>query len=153
MFKNQNKIYISCDHGGFELKTLFVDLLQKAGFEVLDYGPKSLNPGDDYPDFIVPMIINMQKDKNFPGIVICKNGVGVSIAANKFKGIRAGLCFSKEHVKTARNDDNINVLALPSDFINKNEAVDMLHEFMNTGFSTEDRHHRRITKINNLGCK
>ena len=150
--KSPNKIYIASDHGGFEIKQMYVEILNKAGFDVQDYGPKSKLQDDDYPDYIVPMIINMQKDKSSPGIVICRNGVGVSIAANKFKGIRAGLCFSPRHVISARNDDNINVLAIPADYITKETAVEILHEWLNTPFSNEERHTRRIDKINRLGC-
>lgn len=149
---SQNKIYIASDHGGFALKQMYVEILTKAGFDVQDYGPKTLTQDDDYPDFIVPMIINMQKDKTAPGIVICRNGVGVSIAANKFKGIRAGLCFNPKHVSSARNDDNINVLAIPADYISKEVAVEILHEWLNTPFSNDKRHIRRIDKINRLGC-
>ena len=146
-----NRIYIASDHGGFEIKQMFIEILTKAGFDVQDYGPKKMLEDDDYPDFIVPMIINMQKEKTAPGIVICRNGVGVSIAANKFKGIRAGLCFTPRHVISARQDDNINVLAIPADYITKETAVEILHEWLNTPFSNQDRHIRRIDKINRLG--
>ena len=101
------------------------------------------------------MTMNMQKDlSEYPktkGIVVCRNGVGVSMTANKFKGIRAALSFSVRHVISAIKDDNINVVAIPVDYVSKEEAINIVNEFLNTDFSNEERHLKRLNKIKDLG--
>ena len=147
------KIFIASDHAGFELKNDFIKYLKEQGFEVLDYGNAIYDPKDDYTDFVVPMALNMQKeqDTSTKGIVICRNGVGVGLAVNKFKGLRAGTCFNMRHVVSARNDDDINVVAIPADYVSKDEAFAILHQFLETPFSQEERHIKRLAKIKDLG--
>lgn len=140
-------IYISSDHGGFELKKHLIDFLEKENINVIDMGPEELNEDDDYPDYVIPTMEKIQQDKNSVGIVICRNGAGVSILANKFKGIRAALSWNPEHAKTTKLDDNTNVLALPADYIDKDTAIKTLATWLATEFSWEQRHARRLTKV------
>ena len=105
------KIIISSDHAGFETKESLVAYLQDSGYEVEDLGPDEYSSTDDYPDFIAPAMNNLQKADDSLGIVLCKNGVGVSVLANKFKGIRAALCFNPEQAKSSKIDDNASAIA------------------------------------------
>ncbi len=149
---NKPKIFIATDHAGFELKNTIIEMLKHKGYEVADYGNSVYDPADDYTDYVVPMAINMQKeDVNSKGLVLCRNGVGVSMTVNRFKSLRAGLCFSVRHVVSAIKDDNINVLALPVDYVTKEEVFDILNEFLNMEFPAEDRHVKRLSKIKDLG--
>lgn len=140
-------IYISSDHRGFELKKYLIRHLQERGESTEDVGPLSYNPSDDYPDFVAKLVEKMSEYPDSRGVVICKNGVGVSIAANRHPKIRAALSWNKEHAISSRSDDNSNVLALPSSFISQEEAVTILDSWLDTPFAGEERHARRITKL------
>ncbi|MBU1132999.1 MAG: RpiB/LacA/LacB family sugar-phosphate isomerase [Patescibacteria group bacterium] len=139
-------IYITSDHGGFELKKYIVENIP----ELTDLGPSEFDPEDDYPDFVPPLVDKVLEDKENMGIVICRNGVGVSMAANKFKGIRAALSFNIKHAESSRKDDNSNVLALPSDYISHEEAIEIVKTWLNAPFSNKERHVRRVAKVNNM---
>jgi len=118
------------------------------GYTIDDLGPDTYDPTDDYPDYakkVAEAIASTQDDGT--GIVVCKNGVGVSVVANKFKDIRCALSWNPEHVKSARNDDNANILALPADYINKEVALQIALMFLETPCSMDDRHVRRRGKI------
>ncbi len=143
-------IYIASDHGGFHLKSRILEQINEMGLDIKDMGPSKYDPEDDYPDFVVPLVKSVLEDNKNRGIVICKNGVGVSITANRFKGIRCGLSWNVNHIKTAREDDDINVLALPSEFVDTKQALEIIGEFLNTKFSSKDRHIRRLEKINQI---
>lgn len=144
-------ILFAADHGGFELKKYLLAGLEADGYEVKDMGAYSHNPEDDYPDFVVPAMEELQKD---PGtnkaVVLCRNGVGVCVAANKFPNVRCVLSFSEEHAKSARMDDNANVLALPADYISEEEALKIVKAWLSTPFSNEDRHIRRLNKVSQI---
>ena len=143
-------IYISSDHRGFDLKNYLVEKLTEKGYELTDLGPKDLDPNDDYPDYVKLAAQEVQKDDQNKGIVICKNGVGASITANKYKGIRAALSWDPKHAESSRNDDNSNVLSLPSGFITKEQALEITEKWLTTPFSNEERHFRRINKIKDI---
>jgi len=145
-------IHIASDHAGFEVKNAIVEILKQKNYSVTDYGNSVFDPHDDYPDFVVPLAINMQKEQNnSKGIVLCRNGVGVSMVVNKFKDLRAGLCFSIRHVLSAINDDNINILALPVDYLTTEEIFEIVNAFLVTKFSFKDRHVQRLNKTKELG--
>ena len=143
-------IYIASDHGGFDLKERIIDFLKQNGYEVEDRGAFVFDPADDYSDFTIPALKELEKDPNGKAILLCRNGVGVSILANKFKDVRAALSWNKVHARTSRNDDNSNVLALPADFISEKDAFDIVETWLNTPFSNTERHIRRLGKIGNL---
>lgn len=138
------RYFIASDHAGYELKSFLTQELT----DLKDLGPKEFIIEDDYPDYVYLLANNIKKDiNNSRGILICKNGVGVCMAANKFKDIRAGLTFSLEHAKTLVYDDNVNILCLPANFISKEDALKIVKDFMELKFSPENRHLRRLKKV------
>ncbi len=154
------KIYIASDHGGFKTKQYLVKNLAKKGYKIEDVGPFDYDPTDDFPTTILPALKKLLKDyettkeklnnRDIRAILICKNGVGVSIFANRFKGIRAGLSWNSEHAKSHRNDDNTNVLALPACYVSKRKALRISLAWLKAEFSDEPRHKKRIQQIEEL---
>lgn len=142
-------IYIASDHGGFKLKEYLKPALKDKGFKVQDLGPKKLIPADDYPDFakLVADKISANPEKD-TGILICRSGQGMCIAANKFKHIRASLVWNIVEAIKSRTDDMSNVICLPSDFISPEQAAKIVEKWLDTPWSKEERHWRRIEKIN-----
>ena len=106
------KIALAADHGGFDMKELLIARLRQAGHGVTDFGARAPDPGDDYPDYVVPLARAVAAGEFGRGIVICGSGVGASVAANKVKGIRAGLCHDHYSVRQGVEDDYMNVLCL-----------------------------------------
>lgn len=141
------KIYIASDHGGFNLKEELKKDLQEAGHEVEDFGNKSYEPEDDYPDFVFPLAEKVAAEPESLGIILGRSGNGEAMAANKVKGVRAALCLSEEMARKAREDNNANVLALGADFVETEKAKKIVGVFINTRFSGEERHQRRVGKI------
>jgi ribose 5-phosphate isomerase B len=141
------KIVIASDHAGFEAKRALTTLLNQKGYQIDDVGPNEYNKEDDYPDFVIPAMKRLQSNPDSMGIIMCKNGVGVSMLANKYKGVRAALCFHKKQAETSRTDDNANVLALPIDFLSDEDIWDIVDTFLKTDFSGFDRHSRRLKKV------
>ncbi len=139
-------VYVASDHGGFELKNYLTKELTAKGFNVEDLGFKTYDPEDDYPDLTLKLSLATH-ESTIPTIVICRNGVGVSILANRIKGVRCALSFNPDHAKSARRDDDANFLALPADYITKETALETALAFLETPFSNEERHIRRIGKI------
>jgi ribose 5-phosphate isomerase B len=143
------EIALASDHGGFNLKIKIGSFLAKKGFSIIDFGPVSLNPKDDYPDFVVPLAKYVAKKKSL-GIVFCRNGQGVCIATNKVKGIRAVTGFSTKMVTSTKKDDNANILCIPSDYVSDKEVKEMVILWIKTLFSGESRHKRRLAKVRRL---
>lgn len=142
-------VFIASDHGGFDLKTYLVDKLTAKGYKVTDLGFKNYDANDDYPDLLTELSLASRKSA-ISTIVICRNGVGVSVLANKITGVRCALSFSPEHAKSARQDDDANFLALPADYITKEIALQTALTFLETPFSTEERHVRRLKKLEEI---
>ncbi|MBI2405651.1 RpiB/LacA/LacB family sugar-phosphate isomerase [Candidatus Microgenomates bacterium] len=145
------KVFIGSDHGGFQLKEELKRYLGDLGHEVEDMGGHELNPEDDYPDFIFPVALRVAQDKlhgeNVVGIVIGRSGNGEVIAANKVKGIRAALCTDQEMARHAREHNDANILSLGADVIDIESAKEIVKVFLETPFSSEERHKRRLAKI------
>lgn len=141
-------IYIGADHGGFKLKEDLKKMLAKRKVSFVDVGAKKLVDGDDYPPYAKKVAQGVQKSlgKN-KGVLICRSGQGVCIAANKFKGIRAALCWNEAIAKHSRNDDDANILCLAADYVSTEAAEDILLTWLNTPFSFEPRHTKRIKEI------
>lgn len=144
------KIFIGCDHRGFELKNKLLEKFKKHNYHVIDLGAFSYNLDDDYPDIAYKLALEVAKNENSKGILLCGSGVGVCITANKVKGIRACLGLSPEIIQKAREDDDINVLCLPADFIDENQAFYLIEIFLNTMFKKEEKHIRRLEKIKKI---
>ncbi len=140
-------IYIGADHGGFELKEILKSYIAELGNEIEDMGANSLNPGDDYPDFIIPVAQKVAENPGSLGIVIGRSGNGEAIVANKVKGIRAALCLNEEMAKKAKEHNNANVLSLGADYISAEQAKSIVKVFLETPFSNDERHIRRLKKI------
>lgn len=144
------KIYLASDHAGFDLKKKVQAFLVTQNYIVEDCGDFVKDAGDDYPDFISKAAEKVSLDKNSMGIVFGKSGAGEGIVANKFANVRAIIGFSKENVRLAREDNDANVLSLGSAFISGDQAMELIKLFLETPFSNEDRHKRRIEKISKL---
>ncbi len=144
-------IYIGSDHGGFKLKEDIKKFLHSRNMSLKDLGAKKFVDDDDYPQYAVAVAKQVGKnpDKN-RGILICRSGQGVCIAANKLKGVRAALAWNERVAKHSRNDDDTNILCLASDFISPEAAEDIVSAWLDTPFSYEDRHIRRIKEIKKL---
>ncbi|MDB5169197.1 MAG: ribose 5-phosphate isomerase [Candidatus Saccharibacteria bacterium] len=147
------KIYIGADHNGFEFKRLITERLKAAGHEVIDEGGVSVNPEDDFPQFagkVVTRLLN-DEDKEAKGILICGSGQGMCMAANRFKGIRASLCWNLDEARSARNDDNSNVLCLSSKYTSFDDASAIITTWINTPFAAAPRFIRRLKELDELG--
>ena len=145
VFNNSLPIAVGCDHAGFEYKTKIVPWLNQKGWQVNDFGtyaPDSV----DYPDFVHPVAVSVEKNESAFGILICGTGNGVCMTANKHQGIRAAICWGEEIVKLAREHNNANVICIPARFVREAEAEKMLQLFINTPFEG-GRHQRRVEKI------
>ena len=140
-------IYIASDHGGFKLKEKIEEYLKDKGLEVMDLGPQKLNPTDDFPDFVIPLAKKVAENKENLGIALCRNGVGVEVAANKINGVRAALSWDPKHAASSRRDDNSNVLTIPADYLDENKAIEVLDAWLSTSYSKEPRFERRLKKI------
>ena len=138
---NKNKIYIASDHAGFKLKEKLIKIFPK----INDLGTKS-EDSVDYPDFAHKLTKEVLKNKESVGILICGTGVGMSIAANRKKGIRAGLASNSNIARLIRRHNDANVLVLPGRFINTSEAKKSVQAFISTKFES-GRHKKRINKL------
>ena len=135
------KIFIASDHAGYKLKNSIILKLKK----IIDLGPKS-SDSVDYPDYAKKLSKKVASNKGSFGILICGSGMGMSIAANKNKNIRAALCYSMKNTKLSRLHNNANIITLGERLINKNKAINLIKIFLNTKFEG-GRHLRRIKKI------
>ena len=140
-------IYIAADHAGFELKKEILSYLTKKDIKFIDLGPKTFNPEDDYPDFAFLLAQKTAVDPKNKGILLCRSGIGMAIAANKVKGAKAALCLSELQAQKARRHNDANILVLSADFTGKEEIKKTINKFLETKFSGEERHIRRIKKI------
>lgn len=138
-------VYIACDHGGLDLKSAVIEKLKIDGIEVTDLGTNS-EQSVDYPDYGFAVGEKVAADKNAKGIVICKTGVGMSICANKVKGVRCGLCFNADMGRLCREHNNANVLALGAANTDVQTALDIVSAFLTTEFAG-GRHAERVGKI------
>ena len=143
-------IYIGADHRGFELKTKLVPYLIENGHSVVDVGALEYSVTDDYPVFARKVAEAVINDKGSRGIVLCGSGIGVSIVSNRMSGARAALCTDADSARSARNDDDANILALGADEITEHHTVEVVETFLSTPFSHEERHIRRLKEIDPL---
>ena len=146
------RIAIGADHAGFELKENVRAFLQKAGHEVIDLGTHNLDPVD-YPDYAEAVGRSLREGKAERGIVICGSGVGASAAANKIPGIRAGLCHDTYSAHQGVEHDDMNVLVLGARVIGPELARELVRAFVNAQFTKEERHLRRLAKVNAIEAR
>jgi ribose 5-phosphate isomerase B len=140
-------VALGTDHAGFPLKASLVGIIATLGHEVLDCGAQTLVPGDDYPDYaekVGQAVIGGRAER---GILMCGSGVGASVAANKFIGIRAALCADTFSAHQGVEDDDMNVLCLGARVIGPALANEVVQSFLRANFSGAERHRRRVAKI------
>ena len=145
------KIYLGADHNGFVYKQQIADFLRRSGHEVIDNGP-SPNPADDFPLFAgsVAHGILSDDDKRARGILVCGSGQGMCMAANRFKGIRASLCWNMAEAQSARNDDDSNVLCLSAQHVDWPTTQAIITAWLDTPFAGAERFTRRIKQMDQL---
>ena len=139
-------ILVSNDHAGVELKNAVKTFLEEKGYVVENHGDNS-GESVDYPDIIHPLAKEISKNRDKKGIIMCGTGNGVSMVANKYEGVRAGLCWSKEIAELIRKHNDANILSLPARFISTKEALEIVEAFIKTDFEDGGRHERRVDKI------
>ena len=145
------KVAIGADHGGYELKSDIAKLLESLGHEVIDQGAHKFDPEDDFPDFAAPVAASVQAGKAERGIIICGSGVGATITANKFPGVRAGLCHDTYSAGQGVQHDDMNVLCLGARVVGVALAVDLVKSFINARLeSNEPRFQRRLDKVTTI---
>ncbi len=144
------KIAIGSDHAGFELKENVKRFLQEKGCKYRDFGAEDIDPQDDYPEYGRKVAEAVASGEYERGIVICGTGMGVAISANKVPGIRAAACYTVDMARISREHNDANVLALGGRIVAKELASEILTVWLETPFSEEERHVRRIKQINDI---
>lgn len=142
-------IGIGSDHAGFKLKASLVTHIQQLGYEVIDFGTTS-EESVDYPDYAQKVAAALLQGEIGRGILLCGSGIGVDIAANRHKGIRAALVFNESVATSARTHNDANILVLPAKHIEKHQAELFVKIFLETKFSHEERHERRVRKLDQV---
>jgi len=141
------RIGIAADHGGFGLKEELRDRLTAAGHEVVDFGAKRLEPGDDYPDYVTPLARAMVSGTVERGIAVCGSGVGASVCVNKVPGVRAALINDHFSAHQGVEDDHMNIICLGGRVMGPMVAWELVETFLAAQFSQAERHLRRLSKV------
>ena len=143
------KVFLASDHAGYELKEALGPFLAERGYQVEDLGPSSFDPADDYPDTIGPLARAIADDKTAAGIAIGGSGQGEAMVCNRTSGVRAAVYYggNKDIVKLSREHNDANVLSIGARFISQEEAKEAVLLWLETPFSGEERHVRRIAKL------
>src|SRR5262245_14800211 len=144
------RVGIATDHGGFNLKQDLLRRLKAARHEVVDFGAHSLVPGDDYPDFVIPLARAVSAGEVERGIAVCGSGVGAEVCANKVPGVRAGLIGDHFSARQGVEDDHMNVLCMGGRTLGPGVAWDLVEAFLAAEFSRAERHLRRLAKVAEL---
>jgi ribose 5-phosphate isomerase B len=147
------KIYLGADHNGFDYKTELLEQLRADGHEVVDCGDLNRDQNDDFPQFAskVALALLGDKDDQARGILVCGSGQGIAMAANRFKGIRASLCWNQDEARSARNDDDSNVLCLSAKYVDIAATVAIVNTWLSTPFAAAPRFVRRLKELDELG--
>ncbi len=140
-------VALGSDHAGFTLREVAMEAIRSAGHEVLDCGAYTLDAGDDYPDFAAAVARAVQGGRAQRGVLVCGSGVGASIAANKFNGIRSALCHDTFSAHQGVEDDSMNVLTLGARVVGPSLAGELIITFLKAEFSNAERHLRRLNKV------
>ncbi len=141
------KIAVGADHGGLPLKAEVIKLLRQEGHEAVDVGAHTLDPKDDYPDYAIAVGKAVQAGQAERGIMICGSGVGAAIAANKLKGVRAGVCHDTYSAHQGVEHDDMTVLCLGARIVGVEVARELVQAFVGAQFSTDERFARRLAKV------
>jgi len=146
----KTKIFIGADHRGYKLKEKISKWLFEKKINFEDMGAETLDKSDDYTKYAEKVASMVADNKGSKGVLICGSGVGVDIVANKFDGIRASIGKSAGQIKKGREDDDMNILVIASDFTGEKESMEMLKTFINTKFSGKVRHKKRLSEIEKI---
>lgn len=144
------RIAVAADHGGYPLNERVIEELRASGHEIEDFGTHDGSLSDDYPDYALAIGRAIQSGRAEIGILICGSGVGASVAANKLKGVRAALCGDTYSAHQSREHDDCNVLCLGARVVGRELALEIVRAFVNARFTNEERHRRRLAKINDI---
>lgn len=145
------KIFIGADHRGFEKKNQLADYLRQNGLEVIDLGAESYQETDDYNDYAINVAKSVLSEQDSIGILLCGSAHGISIQANRFKGVRAIVGFNADLAKIGREHNNANILCLSADFQDVEEMKNIVNTFLNTQFLNEERLTRRNNRLDEEG--
>ena len=148
--RNQLRIGVAADHGGFELKQFLEGKLREAGHDVSDFGNHRPYAEDDYPDFVIPLARAVARSAIDRGIAVCGSGVGASVAANKVAGVRACLIHENFSAHQGVEDDDLNVISLGGLVVGDAMAWELVQTFLAARFSGLERHRRRLAKLGAL---
>lgn len=158
--KQRRKIFLGADHAGYELKEVVKEWLVRNQYEIVDMGADEYDEDDDYPDFISPVAKEISTDEEAFGIIFGGSGQGEAMVANRFPGVRAAVFYGKHlpeddrevpnGVALARQHNDANILSLGARFMTNEEALEAVETFLETSFSQDERHERRIGKIDSL---
>ena len=140
-------IYLGADHCGFRVKEEIKRYLGKLGYYFQDLGNEVFDPEDDYSDFGERVASRISQNPKNQGILFCSSGIGMTIFANKFKGVRAGLCFNEKMAELSKSHNNTNILCIPADFLSLAKIKKIVKIWLETKFSGQERHRRRLEKI------
>src|SRR5438045_8112546 len=146
------KVVIASDHAGFELKKAILNYLKEKKWDISDLGAYDTTPSD-YPDFAVLVGNALREGRAERGILVCGSGVGVSVAANKIPGIRAGLCHDTYSAQQGVDHDDMNILVIGARVVGVELARELVRAFVGARFSGEERHRRRLEKIKTLEAR
>jgi ribose 5-phosphate isomerase B len=141
------RVGVATDHGGFQLKQDLVERLRAAGHEIVDFGARALDEGDDYPDFVIPLARAVADGTVERGIAVCGSGVGASVCANKIPGVRAATIEGHFSARQGVEDDHMNVLCLGGRTVGPAVAWELVQTFLEAEFSRAERHLRRLAKV------
>ena len=145
--RTPRRIGVAADHGGYELMEQLVGKLRAAGHEVVEFGDRRLDLGDDYPDFVVPLARAVARGEVERGVAICGSGVGASVAANKVPGTRACLIHETFSAHQGVEDDDLNMICLGGLVVGHALAWELVQTFLAARFSGAERHRRRLAKV------
>lgn len=141
-----NTVYIGADHKGYRLKNVIREWISASGYNCMDLGNKEYDKDDDYTDIAILLAEKVVSERVL-GILICASGVGICVAANKVRGARAALVTNEKQARLSREDDDANILCLSAETISDEINMQIVHVFLETTFSSEEKHIRRIKKI------
>ena len=145
------RVFVGADYRGFEKKQRVLDYLTRAGYEVTDEGAYEYSEGDDFNDPAIAVAKMVRKNRDAMGILICDSAHGMTIQANRFKGIRAANCGSPESAKLAREHDDANILCLSAHALSDDDLIKIVETFLNTKFIDLERRVRRINRLDERG--
>ncbi|HMF57902.1 MAG TPA: ribose 5-phosphate isomerase B [Pyrinomonadaceae bacterium] len=144
------RIAIGADHGGYPLNERVIEVLRASGHEITDFGTHDGSRPDDYPDYALAVGQSVQSAQAEIGIIICGSGVGASVAANKMKGVRAAMCGDTYSAHQSREHDDCNVLCLGARVTGVELALEIVRAFVAARFTGEERHRRRLAKVEEI---